>query len=309
MTIEVVTLGFPIYAIFKNKKAAREVNSALADFDQKRLSSYDDGTTLGGSQKSLQTKGSSKASSRKGKMYPMESLDACLHGSHDGLQIYASCMELNGENIIFLTKVISFTKKCQKAFQHTCTMPSEFEKARSAMFRLALSIFVSLIHSATASYPINIESNIYSHLDSIFGPATALVASIERSRSPSIATPVSSNVTPWDDIEPADASHEDGPTTGGYSANHSPAYPLRAMSRKSSSGNESSEHIVHVRENDLGRSGSGATDDPLDGVTVPAEFDERVFDAAYKSVRYMVWSETWQRFMQWRRNSQASTAE
>ena len=315
MTIEIVTLGFPIYAIFKNKKAAREVNSALADFDQKRLSSYDDGTTLSGSQKSLQTKGSSKASSRKGKMYPMESLDACLHGAHDGLQIYASCMELNGENIIFLTKVISFTQKCQKAFQHTCKMPLEFQKARSAMFRLALSIFVSLIHSATASYPINIESNIYHHLNSIFGPATALVASFERSRSPSIATPVStSNVTPWDDIDPADAGHEDGSTSGGggtYSGNQSPSYPLRTMSRsRSSTGNESSEHIVPVREIGIGRGGSGSGgvgNDPLDGVKVPAEFDERVFDAAFKSVRYMVWSETWQRYMQWRRNSQAST--
>ena len=298
MTIEIVTLGFPIYAIFKNKKAAREVNNALADFDQKRLSQYDDSTTLGGSQKSLQTKGSSNASSRKGKMYPMESLDACLHGAHDGLQIYASCMELNGENIIFLTKVIAFTKQCQKAFQHTCNMPSEFQKARSAMFRLALSIFVSLVHSATASYPINIESNIYHHLDSIFGPATALVASAERSRSPSIATPVSSSVTPWDDVEPA---ADDG--------NNSPSYPLRALSRKSSgTGNESSEHIVHVREDEAGRNGSGAGGDPLDGVKVPADFDERVFDAAYKSVRYMVWSETWQRYMQWRRTSQTSTA-
>ena len=312
MTIEIVTLGFPIYAIFKNKKAAREVNNALADFDQKRLSSYDDGTTLSGSQKSLQTKGSSKASSRKGKMYPMESLDACLHGAHDGLQIYASCMELNGENIIFLTKVISFTKKAQQAFQHTCELPSEFQKARRAMFRLALSIFVSLIHSATASYPINIESNIYHDLDSIFGPATALVASVERARSPSIATPVSSNVTPWDDVDPSDASHDDGgpAARGGYSGNHSPAYPLRAMSRRSrsSSGNESSEHIVQVRESEVWRSGSGAND-PLDGVKVRAEFDERVFDAAYKSVRYMVWSETWQRFMHGRRNRQTSTVE
>ena len=259
----------------------------------------------------------------------METLDACLHGAHDGLQIYASCMELNGENIVFLTKVISFTKKCQKAFQNTCTVPSEFQKARSAMFRPALSIFVSLIHSATASYPINIESHIYTQLDTIFGPATALVASVERSRSPSIVTPVSSNVTPWDDVEPASASHEDGQTTrggGGSSGNSSHAYPLQTITRKSSgsssssssnsnSGNESSDHIVHVRENDLGRSGSGsgsgsgrASGDALDGLDIPAEFDERVFDAAYKSVRYMVWSETWQRYMHWRRNSQTSSA-
>ena len=74
------------------------------------------------------------------------------------------------------------------------------------------------------------------------------------------------------------------------------------MSRRSSIGNESSEHIVHVRENEVDRSGSGDAD-VLEGVNVPAEFDEHVFDAAFKSVKFMVWSETWQRFMHWRRNS------
>ncbi len=303
MTIEVVTLGFPIYAIYKNKKAAREVNNALADFDQKRLQSFDEGTTLGGSENSLKTKGSTQGS-KKGKMYPMESLDACLSGNHDGLQVYASCMELNGENIIFLTKVIAFTQQCQKAFYETCKSTTEFRRARTAMFRIGLSIFVSLVHSGTASYPINIESSIYAQLDKIFGPATALVASAKRSRSPSIATAVSSNITPWDD--PVDNSstdiHEDA--NGGYFGNTESSYPMRPMSRKSS-GNESSEHIVHVRENDVG-AGAGGVDggsDPLEGVKVPGEFDERVFDAAFKSVRFMVWTETWQRFMQWKRSS------
>ena len=83
---------------------------------------------------------------------------------------------------------------------------------------------------------------------------------------------------------------------------------MHFLSRPKSS-NESSEHIIHIRENKLTGSNSsdndetGGENDPLDGVQVPGEFDERVFDAAYKSIRYMVWSETWQRYMQWRRNS------
>ena len=306
MTIEIVTLGFPIYAIYNNKKAAREVNSALADFDQKRFQTFDEGTTLGGSENSLQTKGSTKGS-KKGKMYPMESLDACLSGNHDGLQVYASCMELNGENIIFLTKVIAFTQQCQKAFYETCKSTTEFRRARTAMFRVGLSIFVSLVHDGTASYPINIESNIYTQLDSIFGPATALVASAkEASRSPSIATPVSSKITPWDDPAESTADIQED-ANGGYfsNVNENGSYPMRAMSRKSS-GNESSEHIVRVGESEPGMAAgglSGARSDPLEGVKVPGEFDERVFDAAFRSVRFMVWTETWQRYMLWRRSS------
>ena len=318
MTIEVVTLGFPIYAFFKSKKAAREVNNALADFDQKRLQSFDEGTTLGGSNNSLKiSKGSTKGS-KKGKMYPMESLDACLTGNHDGLQVYASCMELNGENIIFLTKVIAFTQSCQRTFYETCELTSEFRRARTAMFRLGLSIFVSLVHSGTASYPINIESHIYASLLSVFGPATALVASAKHaSRSPSIAS--SSKITPWDDPSSSDihdndtTTNENTNTNNGYFSHSNTSYPMRALSSRKSTRNESSEHIVNVAENELidgaGAGGDGDVDggdgyvrrDPLDGVKVPAEFDERVFDAAFKSVRFMVWTETWQRYMAWKR--------
>ena len=294
LTIEIVTLGFPIYAMFQNKKAARETSDALASFDQKHLQSFDEGTTLADSSTpSLKTKRSTKASSslKKGKMYPMESLDASLYGNHDGLQVYASCMELNGENIIFLTKVITFSQKCQTTFQSACASTSDFRTARASMFRHALGIFVSLVHNNTASYPINIESNIYTHLDRIFGPATALVASVKHPRSPSIVS--SSKITPWDD-GPADSNNNQD----GYFGS---SYPMQSMK---SPVNESREQIVP--QPDAGeKSELELNAEALDGVDVPADFDDRVFDAAFKSVRFMVWSETWQRYMSWRRNSGA----
>lgn len=44
----------------------------------------------------------------------------------------------------------------------------------------------------------------------------------------------------------------------------------------------------------------GGEEDPLEGFEVPADFDEQVFNAAFMSVRYMVWTETWQRYMAWK---------
>ena len=191
--MEIVTLGFPIYQIYKHKRAVRETQNALAGFDQKRLQSYTDSTTT---DSILERSSSSK---RGNKMYSTESLDECLANSPDKLQVYASCMELNGENIIFLTRVLSFYSSCTQALHETCKSSSDFRKARMAMFRIGLSIFVSIAHSRTASYPINIESSIYNRLDSIFGPATAIIAGEKRGRSPSIATPISPSVTPWDE--------------------------------------------------------------------------------------------------------------
>lgn len=298
--MEIVTLGFPIFQIYKHKRSVRETHRALEEFEQKRLKSYDGSTTTD----SMTTR---SAHSKRGKMFSMESLDECLASCYDGLQVYASCMELNGENIIFLTKVLAFNRRCAEAFHSSCKSTSEFRVARTAMFRIALSIFVSLVHSRTASYPINIESNIYNRLDAIFGPATALVASERRSQSPSIATPIS-NVTPWD----APPDHDDAAAHSGD--DYMGSYPMQTMGRgkdgithslsRKSSGNDSTEHIVSLRAGQIENTTAGRTGaDPLEGVKVPADFDERVFEDAYKSIRYMVWTETWQRYKVWKRTS------
>ena len=276
MMMELVTLVFPIVQIFKHKQAARETQAILAEFDVKTLHSEPSSTG------SLATR---STGSRRGKMFSMESLDACLTTNCDGLQVYASCMELNGENIIFLSKVLGFQRKWTMG----SSKARNSSRACMGMFRAALSIYVTLVHSATASYPINIESHIYAKLESIFAAATKVVASRRNSELP--LTPISS-VTPWD--EPQQESLPESPIL------ESPGetYPMRNMSLSTPPArridNDSREHIISL------------DDDPQDflvGFQIPAEFDEHVFDAAFKSVKYMVWSETWQRYMNWKRSS------
>lgn len=277
MMMELVTLIFPIMQVFKHNKAARETHDILAEFDAKKL--HSEPSTTG----SLATR---STGSKRGKMFSMESLDECLTTSCDDLQVYASCMELNGENIIFLTRVLGFQRKWDMDFPKI----RDRSRARMGMFRAALSIYVTLVHSDTASYPINIESPIYATLESIFGAATKLVASRRNSESPS--TPISS-VTPWD--EPQQEPLIESPmleSPGG-------TYPMRNMSLSTSPArrsidNDSREHIIPLDDD---------PQDSLAGFQIPAEFGEHVFDAAFKSIKYMVWSETWQRYMNWKRSS------
>lgn len=298
MAMEIVTVAFPTYQIIKNKRASRETNRILAEFDQKRLGSSLDSVTLRGSMAT----GSLKAK-RKGKMYSMESLDECLAGNHDSLQIYASCKELNGENIIFLTKVLAFKEACHRAFHSTCDSRTDFRRARQDMFRQALSVFVTLVHPHTASYPINIESPIYNRLEAIFGFATTLVAMCKTPSRSSSLSANSSSVTPWDDPPPSDGQG-DSPTA--TPAEEFPSFPMHALSKGGSEttrdGNGSSDRIVGVTEEEIVKPSNidGQGHDPLEGIKVPAEFDENVFEAAFKSIRYMVWSETWQRYMVWK---------
>ncbi|KAL9579425.1 MAG: hypothetical protein Q9212_005114 [Teloschistes hypoglaucus] len=296
MAMQICTLGFPIHQILKHRRAARETNRVLAEFDEKRLgSSVDSDTVQGGSEKSVSLK-----SKQRGKMHSMESLDECLAGNRDSLQIYASVVELNGENIIFLGKVHEFRQAWQKAFHSISLLADESRRARDEMFRHGLSIFVTLVHSGTASFPINIESPIYNHLVSIFGPATTLVAKSEgSSRASSLST--TSTVTPWD--EPQALSPVTSPVTS--PAEEFASFPMRILMKRSQSnfsigGHSSSDQAASVKEHDWRLEGDGILKDehdPLEGLPVPDNFNVKVFDAAYQSIRYMVWSETWQRYM------------
>ena len=271
--MELTTLIFPIIQIIKHKKGVRETQEALAAFDAKQIQLRPTATS------SLVTRSTRSMNSKRGKMFTMESLEECLNSNFDGLQIYASCMELNGENIVFLTKVLQF----QKQWHTTMSRTHRFSSAFRTMFRVALGIYIQLIHTDTASYPINIESPIYAKLELIFGPATALVASTRRSSN--TPSPMSA-VTPWDSKtpnEPPDSAADE--------------FPLHAMpTRPASRTNESSEHILKASE-------IYGLDDPLANFVVPDNFDDHVFDAAFNSIKYMVWTETWQRYMSWKRSS------
>ena len=273
MTMELCTLGFPIYQIYKHKVNAQETTRALALFDAKRTKGSDDSECTG----SIIT----RSTGSKGKMYPMETLDQCLASNHDGLQVYASCVELNGENILFLSKCLNFKRLWFSTFTHS----HDFLKARMTLFRAGLSMYVSLVHSETANYPINIESPVYAQLEAVFGHATTLVAGRRKTGN---SSPSTSQVTPWDEPAGTDLNKP------------SEAYQMRPVSTTQPLAqgfdNESSEHIISKGEPE-------DNSDPLAGFRVPIEFDSHIFDAAYKSVKYMVWSETWQRYMNFKRSS------
>ena len=192
----------------------------------------------------------------------------------------------SSENIIFLTKVLGFQRKWAMDFPKI----RDSSRACMGMFRAALSIYVTLVHSETASYPINIESPIYAKLESIFGVATKLVASRYNSESP--LTPISS-VTPWD--EPQQEPLVEFPMLElPRSQDPSRSISLSTPPARRSVDNDSREHIIPLDDD---------SQDSLAGFPIPAEFDEHVFDAAFKSIKYMVWSETWQRYMNWKRSS------
>ena len=274
--MEVTSLGFPIFQLLKHDREAAETSRILAEFEKKKQATADRSLISSGSM----TTGSI-ASKRGGKLHSMESLDECLNNNCTDLKRYASRVELNGENVVFLVKVLEFQSQWDRIFSRN----PDFNKARSLMFRAALNVYLNLVYDKTAMYPINVESPIYQHLHKTFGAAAEIMALAKRG---SVHSSPNSIVTPWD--EPLE-------TDGHSIALESEAVlVLPPPSTRLGPQFDSNESALHMISPDMPLNPL----DPLAGVSAPVNFNECVFEAAFKSIKYMVWTETWQRYMQWK---------
>ncbi len=265
MTMQIVTLIFPILQVQIHEKYAKkteqlEVNERIAQAT----------ITRGGF-----VPANRDVCANRCKMYSLADLQHCLRHSDKSrkLQDYATSTELNGENIIFMIKVHEFVVR----WQHLHPAPGASEgrpKVMKHMYRVALSIFLSLVYSATATYPVNLESRQSYYLECLFGDAAKVVASC---RPGSFQSP-RHLATPWDDpIEPTAWSPVSGFEMGRMSGGLPPTKPTAVE-----------------------RTESPSPSDPLTGFVVPEAFNANVFDDAFTSVEHLVWTTTWQRYCQWR---------
>ena len=268
ITIEIVTLCFPIYQVHKHKKAVRATTEALNDWEKTRGNLSAESSVI--------TKRSG------GRMYSMTSLEECLVKNHNALHVYCALKEFSGENIGFLVKVMEFRKKWVQLLANP-NINFDKTRIRNYMYRQALTIYIAYVNTDTSSMPINIESPIYSQLTRLFGAATFLVAS-ER---PSTPTSLGASATPWED-----ALEELHPLGGQADIS------MHSLKGQRSFDHGSATHIVELEP---------PADDPLKDFAIPHEFNEACFDAAKKSIQYMVWSETWQRYNEWSRRHSTSS--
>ncbi|KAI4233367.1 MAG: hypothetical protein L6R40_007092 [Gallowayella cf. fulva] len=274
ITMQMITIVSPLWELYKGKKRAEILDQDLKAFDKKQRNGIA-GANVSVTTTSTKTKGS--GSSR----VPMKSMEECLEGN--GLEWMAffhfcTTKTFNGENLVFLDKCIKFKTEWRKLFG---SRKGSYDAIRLQMFRTAVHIYLTLIWK-TAKYPINIPSHISRDLALLFQDAATRVAASR----PAI-TRSGSNVTPWD--EPADP----------FSAGD---HPLRPMLRRSIDKGSATELIT---EFDL--SVTNDPSDPLFNYDVPSTFDDRCFDAAFESIKHMMWEQPFQDFMKSKRHSGASS--
>lgn len=226
--------------------------------------------TWSGSEKTLQPSSDVDIERQiKGSKHSLQAFEETLQNASGELLEYASTREFTGENIVFLNSVRDF-KTGWKA-----TLPQTDEPAgvehRQKYFAIATEIFDRSVSLNTAAFPINIESQVYSALSETFGRDVV---------------PTSSVIAPFADRWSLATIAALTRTSNKYTTNNNPVRPDTNHSDQLKPST-SLEYILSTRVN-----------------SIPDTFDVDVFDKAERSVKYMVFTNTWPRYVEsWRRSN------
>ncbi|KAL8790284.1 MAG: hypothetical protein Q9195_006442 [Heterodermia aff. obscurata] len=253
-TRELVTLGFPIYQVYHHKRAAYKTTQAIAQWEFNKDNGFPFAISI--------TSGASITRSTS-----ISDLDECLTGDFSQFLVYCCWSAFTGESTKFLLKVLNFQKRWDIVFLQA---GDDVDRARMAMFRAAVEIYLSMVYYPTAISQINVDHKIYRQLDRLFKAAGTLLASDRPSTSHSNG----SIVAPWDE-----------PLIDQSNDRNDRLIQMASLGRDDSADVKDTECIVDLDE--------VIEDDKLFGFKIPAEFGRHCFNDAYASIKEMVYKNSW----------------
>lgn len=235
-----------------------------------------------------------------GRLYSMLALERALVVNPEPLLHYAAKKDFTAENIVFLTQVRDWRQAWNSAPRNPST-DMVTEDAQVRLFRMAVEIFATSVDEKTADFPINIDGYMRKELASIFSPVVLNALSGFACRSGSSPIDASPLATSWADQK------ERGTVTTIVSASNSPSpgsspgsATIHSMSSVSTAvtktASESKPYRLEDRP-DLSPLTKGR------GIDIPG-FDEHVFDETESSIKYLVLTNTWRKFVQLRERDQ-----
>jgi hypothetical protein len=280
--MQAATVFFPIFEAYRSRAQLRRTLAAVKSWEEKRKSG-ESSTGYSGSTKNNSIIGSKRASStatsgssRRREMYTMAALEKALAVNATPLLHFAATKEFTGENIVFLLQVRDWRAAWNRAVRDFGTVTGQ---VKYRLFNIGVEIFATSVHTKTADFPVNVEGKIRSSLEVVVGPAVVGMKHLDEN----VVDPF--NHHPFGSI-----GHEPlkpVPSKFGYDVSES------RFNDSNYIASESQENFVLSTKPDL----SVIPEVPETAADIPAGFDEHVFDEAEVSVKYMVITNTWPKFV------------
>ncbi|KAJ9631233.1 hypothetical protein H2204_008318 [Knufia peltigerae] len=283
----------PFFQVFKNRKLESETREIIAQWEEKQkeggsLATSNSSKTATQSRASTRVSMKSTASTnpRQGEMYTMSALEKTLKLNPQPLLMFSALKDFSGENISFLIHIREWKAKWNTD-KHKSTMLRKPPQARTPdpalvrqQFQQAVGIYASFVSLKYSDFPINISSTHQRELEAMFEQYAALVC----------AEPASNAATPFENYWSSTFSDDLESQAG-----------KDQLSFVSTAVSDSEKHeprpesiqARQLRELKMTNFGERL---PAN-IGIPDTFDATVFDKAELSIKELVLTNTWAKFV------------
>ncbi|TKA39351.1 hypothetical protein B0A54_10369 [Friedmanniomyces endolithicus] len=333
IVMQFCTVFFPIYEFYEHKKAVSAIwSDAQWEKQENRPHlppSVSSRSSVPSSQRQLLDSSTAKLfeslaadSMADGKeLYRMAALEKALLINPTPLLHFAATKDFTAENIIFLLHV----KEWRAAWR---TAPRDLHidrvtpQAHRRLFNMALDIFAASISAQTAEFPVNLEGPTVQSLARIFEPH---MAASRTGTSGSDGSDQGTLVGSWE-MSPHHHHQPQRPRSAAFDMEMTPSGPkllwppshdrktgLLDVSITPVSQGSSLRAPTTPGGSQMEGDGDGEGEEEEDGVaekgnqpmlaSVYPKIDERVFDEAEASIRYLVLTNTWRKFVKAREDA------
>jgi hypothetical protein len=273
--IEIFTIFLPCWEVLRHQSLREETLDSIARWEKKtkavgrsEVKSMKSESTLVASLWGGKSVNESIASNEsRDSVLTMGALEHVLERNPTPLQEFSALREFSGENIAFLTSVADWKRALSGNLKDDSTAEPKDRDVLREHFNHALHLYADFISARYAEFPLNLSSKDLRKLDHIFGQPAQLVYGDEHRKD--------NSVTPFDD---------------GFSFGEPPS-PVSSSEeelQKEKGATKSETAIAHYWSE------------------IPEAFDGTVFDDAEASIKYLVLTNTWPKFIKDRRESLAS---
>jgi len=322
IVMQFCTIFFPIIEIFEHRhniqKTLHSLGSDSTLYSTSTHTEYEKDPNTASTTKLFEELHASSI----GRLYSLAALERALLINPSPLLHFAATQDFTAENIVFLTEIRCW-REAWKAAPKDSNTGEITEDARTRLFQMAVEIFLTSVYEKTAGFPINIESHVNKDLTALFGPAVPegqrLSGESGRVRPAdavfcigpdgkhglNLERMAECSATLW-----ADAKNSNVITIMGTPA--SPSLPPSSPGLTSTSGFSSAGTTPDVNEDEQAFAfDAHPSVAPLGKgrALIRDGFDEHVFDAAEASIKYLVLTNTWRKFVQLREKEQQAIAE
>jgi hypothetical protein len=305
IVMQFATIFFPIFEIFEHKTSVHKRPESFDSTDSTLWSTTSRSEKMSSSQPRNSTAELFHEinAASVGHLYSIGALERALLINPEPLLQYAARKDFTAENIVFLTQVRDWRQFWNSAPRNPST-GLVTEDAQVRLFRMAIEIFATSVDDKTADFPINIEGYVRRELAAVLGPSALNRMSGFAARNGSNAScglevhgvPSVVPVAPWAEQKQA-GSFTTTISACSISPPSSPPMALRSMSSgktpllttTTTMRTEPKPYRLEDRP-DLSPQSNGR------GLDIPG-FDEHVFDDAEASIKYLVLTNTWRKFV------------